>query len=168
MDKTLTINIYQDPTQHIEKFLNDWQQFGHYEHNADLSYLLIGKNNRQSILTMYHNKITIQGNIPSETFMVIDRLAKACEADKVVEGEVIDEYPHHSARSQHGFEQTFRKGNSNFQSAFSINGIPNISTLSKTKLIVLLILAIPVLLITIPIIIVVAIIKIIRFKLNLK
>ncbi len=166
MNKTLTIDIYQDPTAHIDQFLMDWQDFGHHQQSADLSYELISHQQHKSVLTMHHDKLTISGHIPSETFLIIDRLAKACEADKIIEGEVIDGHPGRSGTNTQGFHQSFGNKNSHFKSAFNVNGLPNISKLSKAKLILLLILAIPVLLIAIPIMIVVAIIKIITFKLS--
>ncbi len=167
MNKTLTIDIYQDPSTHIEQFLEDWQKFGNYQQNADLSYQLIS-NNHISVLTMHYEKIIIQGHIPSETFMIIDRLAKSCEADKIVEGEVIDNGPQNFNRPH--FNNTFgdKNGAASFQNIFGNTGMPKITTLSKTKLILLLIVAIPILIITIPIIIVVAIVKIILFKLKFK
>ncbi|HHL32172.1 MAG TPA: hypothetical protein ENJ41_06260, partial [Oceanospirillales bacterium] len=90
MNKTLTIDIYQDPTRHVDAFLNDWQKFGSVQQDSAMHFTLLGRENMRSALTITEAQITISGQIPSETFMLIDQLAKACESDKVIEGVVID------------------------------------------------------------------------------
>ena len=161
VNKTLTIDIYQDPTGHVEDFLSSWRKFGTYEQSSDLQFILTGKNNKQSTLNITQHQIIIEGQLPSETFMIIDTLAKACEADKVIEGEVIDK----NQTKQAPFNNSF--GNqTQFEIPFTLRQFGKVSTLSKTKLILLLILFIPVLIIMIPIIMIVMIIKIIRFKLR--
>ena len=164
MNKKLTINIYQDPSKHIEQFLSDWLKFGTYEQHVDLEYKLTSHESMQATLCINQDKIIIEGKIPSNTFMIIDTLAKTCEADKIIEGEVIDKN-----QSQFHHKGPFSaQSNENFKIPFAFSALPKITTLSKTKLILLLIIAVPLLIIMIPIIIVITIIKIIMFKLKLK
>jgi hypothetical protein len=169
LNKRLTINIYQDPSKHVEKFLDEWLKFGTYEHEIDLKYKLTSHENMCFTLSIDQDKITIEGVIPSKTFMIIDTLAKTCEADKIIEGEVIDKnkdtFQHHDPFSN----QTFSgQANGSFKIPFSFKVLPKITALSKTKLILLLIIALPLLIVMIPIIIIITIIKIIMFKLNFK
>jgi len=169
LNKTLTINIYQDPTKHVEAFLLSWQKFGTYKQCSDLSYTLVGKNSLTSILSITQDTITIVGQIPSKTFMIIDTLAKACKADKVIEGEVIDKKQTRHQTNNQTFNGAFASSaGAAFQVPFGMGRFAKITALSKTKLILLLIIALPILIIMIPIIIVVAIIKIIMFKLKFK
>ena len=170
--KTLTINIHQDPTKHVEIFLQNWLQFGAYEQISEVEYELIGNTGKTSIFSMKENSITIHGEIPSQSFMLIDTLAKACEGDRVIEGEVIDKNQTRQS-GQTNFEDLFNKqsGQANgteFKMPMGMNSMIKISGLSKFKLILLLIVAIPLLIIMIPIMIVVMIVKIIMFKLKLK
>lgn len=166
MNKTLTIPVYQDPTPHIEQFLESWKKIGTIEQLSDLSFSLVSNDNKSSTLTLDETQITLIGNIPSRCLMFIDTLAKACEADKILEGEVID-------KNQPKFNESTSKGNPfgnnaqvNFEMPLGMKSALKISTLSKTKLIILLILALPLLLIILPIIFIITIIKIIRFKLK--
>ena len=169
LNKILTINIHQDPTRHVEAFLQSWLQFGAYEQVSELRFELIGASGKTSILSMTENKIIIDGNIPSETFMIIDTLAKACESDKVIEGEVIDRNQTQYQQNSQTFNNPFgNRAGATFHVPFGIGKFPKISALSKTKLILLLIIAIPLLIIMIPVIIMMTIVKIIMFKLNLK
>ena len=169
MQKILTIPIYQDPTRHIEQFLNSWNTIGSFEQVADLSFKLISDEQKVSTLNMEASQIVLQGDIPSRCLMFVDTLAKACEADKILEGEVVD-------KNQAQFNDDFQAGNPfangansanmNFEMPLGMKSMIKISALSKTKLIILLILALPLLIILLPIIFVIAIIKIIRFKLK--
>lgn len=144
-------------------FLHHWQQFGSYQQIADLQFKLIGKDNMISVLTLTQDEITIDGKVPSETFMLIDTLAKACEGDKPLEGEVIDK------NQTQGFSDYFTSGpNNNVGSPFVMRQFGKITALSKTKIILVLIIAIPILIIMIPIAIVIMIIRIILFKLKFK
>ncbi len=163
MNKTLTITIHQDPTQHVEDFFNGWHQFGSIEQISDLEYRLIGPCEKASVLTLGQHEITITGEIPSVSFMLIDQLSRACEADKVIEGEVIDK----NQRTQPDFNNPFAQaGGAGFKMPLGMGSVIKISSLSKAKLILLLILALPLIIIMLPVIFVVAIYKIIRFKLN--
>lgn len=154
---------------HIENFLQDWLKFGSYEQVLDLQYKLTSQENMQSTLSITHDKITIEGSIPSKTFMLIDTLAKACEADKIIEGEVIDKGNNQFHQQGASFDRAFSGQTAgNFKIPFTVGMIPKITALSKTKLILLLIVTLPLLIIMIPIIIVVAIIKIVLFKLKFK
>ena len=163
MQKTLTINIYQDPTIHVEKFLQNWLQFGAYEQTSDLQYELIGHTGKISLLKMTRNVITITGEIPSQSFMLIDTLAKDCETDRVVEGDVIDK----NQTSQANFNSPFGQSSGvEFQMPKGMNSLIKISSMSKFKIILMLIVALPLLIIMIPVMIVVMIIKIIMFKLK--
>jgi len=153
----------------VETFLLSWQKFGTYEQSSDLGYTLIGKNSLTSILSMTQDSITIAGQIPSETFMIIDTLAKACEADKVIEGEVIDKNQTPYQANSQTFNSPFgNNASAHFKVPFGMGQFPKITALSKTKLILLLIIALPILIIMIPIIIVITIVKIIMFKLKFK
>lgn len=170
LKNTLSINIYQDPTKHVETFLQDWSTFGSYEHLSDLQYKLLGHSGKNSILDVTQYKITISGEIPSQSFMLIDKLSKACEADKVIEGEVIDK----NQTNQRNFNNTFgnqpfgQSSGVEFQMPKGMNSLFKISGMSKFKLILLMILSLPLLIIMIPIMIIVMIFKIIMFKLNFK
>jgi hypothetical protein len=165
LNKTLCIEIHQDPTKHVEQFLQDWLQFGAYEQVSEVDYDLIGRTGKASRMSLTQYKITISGNIPSETFMLIDKLAKACESDKIIEGEFIDK----TQRQNPQFNGTFTGGaNGSFEVPFAMRQFGKISALSKTKMVLVLLLAIPLLIIMIPIAIVVMIFKIIMFKLNFK
>ncbi|MCF6318391.1 MAG: hypothetical protein L3J83_03790 [Proteobacteria bacterium] len=171
--KTLTINIHQDPTKHVEKFLHDWLQFGAYEQTSELQYELIGNTGKISILSMTQEIITIHGDIPSQSFMLIDVLAKDCEGDRVIEGEVIDKNQTESQTrytEQPNFENLFNNpaGGAGFKIPMGMNSMVKISGMSKFKLILLLIIAIPLLIVIIPVAIVVVIFKIIVFKLKFK
>ncbi len=167
--KTLTINIHQDPTPHVEKFLHDWLQLGAYEQTSELQYELIGNTGKISILSMTQDVITIQGDIPSQSFMLIDALAKACEGDRVIEGEVIDTNQTSHAK-QPNFEDLFgnQAGGVGFKMPMGMNSMIKISGMSKFKVVLLLILAIPLLIVLIPVAIVVMIFKVIMFKLKFK
>ncbi len=167
--KTLTINIHQDPTKHVEKFLHDWLQFGAYEQTSELQYELIGNTGKISILSMTQDIITIHGDIPSQSFMLIDVLAKDCEGDRVIEGEVIDKNQARYAK-QSNFEDLFNNqaGGAGFKIPMGMNSMVKISGMSKFKIILLLIIAIPLLIVIIPVAIVVIIFKIIVFKLKFK
>ena len=165
MQKTLNINIYQDPTQHVENFLKGWQQFGTFVQNSDLHFTLMGRDNKSSQLEMGQNAITIRGEIPSESFMLIDALAKACEADKVIEGDVIDK--NQTQQQNNPFSGGFgTQSNVEFEIPFAMRQMSKFATLTKIQLVLLLIVALPVLIIMIPVVIVVAIYKIIMFKLR--
>lgn len=165
MNKSLCIEIHQDPTKHIEQFLQDWLQFGAYEQVSEVDYDLIGRDGKASRMSLTQYKITISGHIPSETFMLIDQLAKACESDKIIEGEFI----HKNQRQNSHFNGTFTGDpNASFEMPFAMRQFGKISALSKTKMVLVLLLAIPLLIIMIPIAIVVMIFKIIMFKLNFK
>ncbi len=159
MNKTLNINIYQDPTKHIEKFLHEWQQIGSFENTSDLEYKLFSHDEKQSNMSVSQEVITISGDIPSQSFMLIDALSKACEADKVIEGEFVD-------KDQPQKQQNPFADGANFEIPAGMNQLIKISSLSKFKLIALLVIALPLLLIAIPIMIIVMIIKIVRFKLK--
>jgi ribosomal protein S1 len=169
LNKTLTIDIYQDPTRHVDAFLSDWQKFGSVQQDSEMSFILLGRENMQSALTMTEAQITISGQIPSETFMLIDQLAKACESDKVIEGVVID-------KNETGFQGGFNQDNKPFGSGsaagfelpLGMKSFIKISSLSKAKMILLLIVALPLLILMIPIIIVITIVKIIMFKLKFR
>ena len=165
MNKTLNIEIFQDPTKHVEKFLQDWLQFGAYEQVSEVDYDLFGRTGKTSRMSLTQYKITITGNIPSETFMLIDTLAKACESDKIIEGEFVDKDQKHKPQFQGTFTNS---SNASFEVPFGVQQFGKITALSKTKMILVLLLAIPLLIIMIPIAIVVMIIKIIMFKLNFK
>ncbi len=165
MNKTLSIEIHQDPTEHVEQFLQGWLQFGAYEQVSEVDYDLFGRTGKTSRMSMTQYKITISGDIPSETFMLIDALAKACESDKIIEGEFVDK----DQKQNPQFNGTFTSGgNTSFEVPFGVQQFGKITALSKTKMILVLLLAIPLLIIMIPIAIVVMIIKIIMFKLNFK
>ena len=165
MNKSLCIEIHQDPTKHVEQFLQDWLQFGAYEQISEVDYDLIGATGKASRMNLTQYKITITGEIPSETFMLIDSLARACESDKIIEGEFIDK----NQRQNPQFNGSFT-GNSNasFEIPIGMRQFGKITALSKTKMVLVLLLAIPLLIILIPIAIVVMIFKIIMFKLNFK
>jgi len=165
LNKTLNIDIHQDPTKHLETFLQSWLQFGAYEQISELEFELIGRSGKASTLSLTQYKIIISGDIPSETFMLIDALAKACEADKIIEGEVIDKHQTNQTRFNGVFGNTT---NAEFQIPFGLGQLPKITAMSKTKMILVLIIAIPLLIIMIPIAIVVMIFKIIMFKLKFK
>lgn len=170
MNKTLTIDIHQDPTSHVEQFLQNWLQFGAYEQISELEFELIGQTGKTSSLSMTQYKITISGNIPSESFMIIDTLSKACESDKIIEGEVIDRNQTGQAK-QANFENLFGNqagGATGFKIPMGMNSMIKISGMSKFKLILLLIIAIPLLIVMIPVVIIVSIIKIIMFKIKFK
>jgi len=165
VNKTLNIEIFKDPTKHVEQFLQDWLQFGAYEQVSEVDYDLFGRTGKTSRMSMTQYKITISGDIPSETFMLIDALAKACESDKIIEGEFVDK----NKKQNPQFNGTFTSGrNASFEVPFGVQQFGKITALSKTKMILVLLLAIPLLIIMIPIAIVVMIIKIIMFKLNFK
>jgi len=165
LNKTLTIDIHQDPTKHVDNFLQQWLQFGAYEQLSEVEYELISQAGKESKLCLTQFKITITGNIPSESFMLIDGLAKACEADKIIEGEFIDK----GQKQNPQFNGAFNGNpNASFEVPFAMRQFGKISALSKTKMVLVLILAIPLLIIMIPIAIVVMIFKIIMFKLNFK
>ena len=170
VQKTLNINIYQDPTRHVENFLKGWQQFGTFVQNSDLVFTLIGRDNKTSQMKMGQNAITIRGEIPSESFMLIDALAKACEADKIIEGDVIDknqaqqqDNPFAGGSFTGGFGT---QSNVEFEIPFAMKQMSKFATLTKVQLVLLLIVALPVLIIMIPVVIIVAIYKIIMFKLR--
>ena len=167
LKKTLTINIHQDPTKHVDDFLQDWLQFGAYEQTSELHYELIGNSGKVSILSMTQEVITIQGEIPSQSFMLIDVLSKACEGDRVIEGEVIDKNQT-SQSGQPNFEDLFgnKNGGAGFKMPMGMNSMIKISSLSKAKLVLLMIVAVPLLIIMIPIMMVIMIFKVIMFKLN--
>lgn len=169
MKKTLTINIHQDPTKHVENFLQKWLELGAYQQLSEVEYELIGNTGKTSLLSMSIDTITIHGDIPSQSFMLIDTLAKACEGDRVIEGEVIDKNQTRQS-GQPNFEDLFggQTGGTGFKIPMGMNSMVKISGLSKFKLILLLIIAIPLLIIMIPIMIIVMIVKIIMFKLNMK
>ena len=40
LNKTLTIDIHQDPTKHVDNFLQQWLQFGAYEQLSEVEYQL--------------------------------------------------------------------------------------------------------------------------------
>lgn len=165
LKKALCIEIHQDPTKHVEQFLQDWLQFGAYEQITEVDYDLIGQSGKASRMTLTQYKITISGDIPSETFMLIDRLAKACESDKIIEGEFIDK----NQRQKPQFNGSFTGGPKGaFEIPIGMRQFGQISAMSKTKMVLVLLLAIPLLIIMIPIAIVVMIFKIIMFKLNFK
>lgn len=165
VQKTLNINIYQDPTRHVEAFLNGWQQFGTFIQNSNLHFTLVGRNNKTSQLEMGQNAITISGEIPSESFLLIDALAKACEADKVIEGDVIDK--NETQQQDNPFAGGFgAQSNADFKIPFAMKQMSRFATLTKVQLVLLLIIALPLLIIMIPVMIVVAIYKIIMFKLR--
>jgi hypothetical protein len=165
VNKTLTITIYQDPTKHVEKFMNDWHQFGTIEQISDMQYRLIGPGDKTSVLSMNQFQLMIEGEIPSVSFMIIDTLSKACEADKVIEGEVIDK----NQTAQPDFNNPFGGANgAEFKIPLGMSSMMKISGMSKFKLILLLIVALPILIVMIPVMIVFAIVKIIMFKLKFK
>ncbi len=168
MNKTLTIAIHQDPTQHVEDFFNGWHQFGSIEQISDLEYRLIGPCEKSSVLTLGQHEITITGEIPSVSFMLIDQLSRACEADKVIEGEFIDKNQTAQNNTNNPFANSSfgQAGGAEFKMPLGMSSVIKISSLSKAKLILLLILALPLIIIMLPVIFVVAIYKIIRFKLN--
>ncbi len=163
MNKTLTIQIHQDPTRHVEEFFNGWHQFGSIEQISDLEYKLVGPCEKSSIMTLGQFEITITGEIPSVSFMLIDQLSRACESDKVIEGEVIDK----NQTAQPDFNNPFgQAGGAAFKMPLGMSSMIKISGMSKAKLILLMILALPLIIIMLPVIFVVAIYKIIRFKLK--
>ncbi|MFK8013127.1 MAG: hypothetical protein AB8B80_13890 [Marinicellaceae bacterium] len=165
MNKTLSIEIHQDPTEHVEQFLQGWLQFGAYEQVSEVDFDLFGRTGKTSRMSMTQFKITITGDIPSETFMLIDKLSKDCESDKIIEGEFIDKDSKHNPQ----FNNTFQNNpNASFQVPFGVRQFGKITALSKTKMVLVLLISIPILIILIPIAIVVMIIKIIMFKLNFK
>ncbi len=163
LNKTLTIQIHQDPTRHVEEFFNGWRQFGSIEQISDLEFKLVGPGEKTSTITLGQYEINITGEIPSVSFMLIDQLSRACEADKIIEGEVIDKNQTAQADFNNPFGQT---GSTAFKMPLGVNAMFKISSMSKAKLILLLILALPLLIIMLPVIFVVAIYKIIRFKLR--
>lgn len=165
MQKKLTIKTYQDPSYHIDSFLSGWQKYGSYQKKTLNSFQLIGKNNKQSLLSIEKQCISIEGDIPSETFMLIDALDKACEADQVLEGEVLGKNTFD--RTFNGNQQTFSNA-SNFQIPLGMKSMINISGMSKFKVILMLIVAIPLLLVMIPVMIVYLIIKVILFKIKFR
>ena len=65
LNKTLTIDIHQDPTKHVEHFLQQWLQFGAYEQLSEVEYELISQACKESKLRLTQFKITITGNIPA-------------------------------------------------------------------------------------------------------
>lgn len=175
MEKTLTIQIHQDPTLHVDSFLQGWLQFGAYEQTSELQYELIDNQGKTSMLSMTEDMITIHGNIPSKSFMLIDTLSKACEGDRVIEGEVIDknQTQHSNQTGQPNFEDLFANhgGGANgagFKMPMGMNSIIKISGMAKWKVVLMLILALPLLIIMIPIMIVVMIFKVIMFKLKIR
>lgn|GEM_PF-2204407 len=171
MKKTLTIDIHQDPTKHVESFLQNWLQFGAYEQLSEVQYELIDNTGKTCLLNMSEVTITIAGEIPSQSFMLIDTLAKACEGDRVIEGEVIDKnQTQHQHTGQPNFEDLFNQqtGGAGFKIPMGMNSMINISGMSKFRIILMLIIAIPLLIVMIPIMIIVMIVKIIMFKLNIR
>lgn len=175
LNKTLNINIHQDPTKHVEKFLQGWLQFGAYEQVTNLQYELFDNTGKTCVLSMNQDEITIHGNIPSKSFMLIDALSKACEGDRVIEGEVIDKNQTRQSHQQDqpNFEDLFgsQAGGANgagFKMPMGMNSMIKISGMAKWKVVLLLILALPILIIMIPVMIIVAIFKVIMFKLNIK
>jgi hypothetical protein len=163
LQKTLTINIHQDPTKHVESFLQNWLQFGAYEQTSELEYELIGHTGKISLLSLTRDIITITGEIPSQSFMLIDRLVKDCEGDRIIEGDVIDK----NQTGQANFNSPFGQSSGvEFQMPKGMNSMIKISGMSKFKLILLLIVAIPLLIIMIPIMIIVMVFRIIMFKLK--
>jgi hypothetical protein len=168
LNKTLTIKIHTDPTQHVEDFLHSWLQLGCYEQLSELQYQLIGKAGKTSILSMDEEFITISGDIPSQSFMLIDALSKACEGDRVIEGEVIDKNQT-SQSNQANFEDLFNnQASTGFKIPMGMNSMIKISGMSKFKVVLMLILAIPLLIILIPVGIIMMIYKVIMFKLNIR
>ena len=165
MNKTLCIEIHQDPTKHVEQFLQNWLQFGAYEQVSEVDYDLIGSTGKASRMSLTQFKITISGDIPSDTFMLIDSLAKACESDKIIEGEFIDKNQAQNPQFNGAFTGN---PNASFEIPFAMRQFGKISALSKTKMVLVLLIAIPLLIIMIPIAIVLMIFKIIMFKLNFK
>jgi hypothetical protein len=163
LQKTLTINIHQDPTKHVELFLQNWLQIGAYEQKSELEYELIGNTGKISLLSMTRDIITITGEIPSQSFMLIDSLVKACEGDRVIEGDVIDK----NQTGQANFNSPFGQSSGvEFQMPKGMSSLIKISGMSKFKLILLLIISLPLIIILIPVMIVVLILKVIMFKLK--
>jgi hypothetical protein len=163
LQKTLTINIHQDPTKHVELFLQNWLQIGAYEQTSELEYELIGQSGKISVLSMTRDIITITGEIPSQSFMLIDTLAKACEGDRIIEGDVIDK----NQTGQANFNSPFGQNSGvEFQMPKGMNSMIKISGMSKFKLILLLIISLPLIIILIPVMIIVLILKVIMFKLK--
>ncbi len=163
MNKTLKIDIYQDPTRHVEDFFNGWHQFGTVEQISDLEYKLVGPGEKTSQLSMSQDKIIIDGEIPSASFMLIDALQRACESDKVIEGEVIDK----NQTSQTQFESGFTNS-AEFKMPLGMQSMIKISGMSKAKVILLMILALPLLIIMLPILVIIGIYKVIMFKIRFK
>lgn len=172
MNKTLNINIYQDPTKHLESFLHDWQLIGTFDNISDMEYKLTSHDNKVSVLTISQDLITISGNIPSKSFMLIDTLSKACESDKVLEGDVIDKNqarPNNHQSQQPNFEDLFsNQAGGGFKMPMGMGSMLKISKMSKFKVILLLVLALPLLIIFIPVAIIFSIVKVIMFKLRFK
>lgn len=173
MTKTLNIKIYQDPTKHLEIFLHDWQLIGTFEDISDMEYKLTSHDEKVSTLSISQDQITISGNIPSKSFMLIDTLSKACESDKVLEGDVIDKNqtrPNNHQSQQPNFEDLFsnQSGGAGFKMPMGMGSMLKISKMSKFKVILLLILALPLLIIMIPVAIIFSIVKVIMFKLRFK
>jgi len=163
LSKQLQINIYKDPTQHIEVFLNDWESFGNSNKINELHYRLTSLDGKESELYIKNDILIIQGEIPSKSLMIIDKLAKSCESDKIIEGEFMGK-----GSTPPDFEKMFSQQGFNAEMPFAVRQFGKITTLSKGKMIVLLILALPIMLIMLPIAIIYMIIKIIMLKLNFK
>ncbi len=169
MNKTLTIAIYQDPSIHLQNFFTSWQEIGHYQQISEDCFELISNDEKVSQLQMSEKEITISGELPSRSFMFIDTLARACEADKILEGEVLGK--NHNPFTANNTSGNPFSGNPNaqinFQMPLGMKSMLKISTLSKTKLIILMLLALPLLLLMLPIVFLVGIYKVIRFKLHI-
>lgn len=164
MSKQLEIIIYKDPESHIQVFLQEWLRIGTYQSLSSLHHKLESNEGKKCELYVKNDRIIIHGEIPSQSLMLIDRLSKSCEADKIIEGEFVGK----GTQQAPDFETLFSQQNVNGQIPFTIRQFGKISTLSKTKMVILLILSLPLLLIMIPVAIIYMIIKVIMFKLNFK